>query len=162
MAIALAEARKSPPRPSNFCVGACLVAPSASGERGLLCTGYTLECDGNTHAEQSCFVKLAAQIGCHESELGQHLPPGTVLYTTMEPCFKRSIGNTPCVDRVLALKDREGGQAITTVYVGVAEPTTFVGVNEGRKKLESAGIAVTHVSGYEDEILEVATAGHNE
>lgn len=155
--LALAEARKSPPKPTNFCVGACVVS---AAEDELLVAGYTLECEGNTHAEQSCFIKLAAKYACSEEELGWHLPTGTVLYTTMEPCNKRSIGNVPCVDRVLGLKDTSGGQAIRKVYVGVSEPETFVGVNEGRRKLEEAGIKVIHIPGMQDDILRVATAGH--
>lgn len=66
----------------------------------------------------------------------------------------------PCVDRILGLKRKDGGQAIKTVYVGVWEPETFVGVNEGRRRLEEAGIEVVHVPGFEEEILRVATAGH--
>ncbi|KAK3638329.1 hypothetical protein LTR56_013158 [Elasticomyces elasticus] len=155
--LALDEARKSPPKPTNFCVGACLVADGK-----LLVTGYTLECEGNTHAEQSCFIKLAKKHGCDESQLGGYLPDKTILYTTMEPCNKRSVGNTPCVDRILALRTKGGKQAVETVYVGVSEPETFVGVNEGRKKLADAGIQVEHVPGFEDEILSIATAGHNE
>ncbi|KAK4545979.1 hypothetical protein LTR36_002543 [Oleoguttula mirabilis] len=155
MQLALAEARKSPPKPSNFCVGACLVASGA-----LLVTGYTLECEGNTHAEQCCFIKLAQKYGCGEAELGEHLPEGVVLFTTMEPCNKRSVGNTACVDRILSLRARDSSQAVQTVYVGVSEPETFVGLNEGKRKLEDAGIKVLHVPGFEDEILKVATAGH--
>ncbi|TKA34606.1 hypothetical protein B0A54_13750 [Friedmanniomyces endolithicus] len=161
MQLALDTARKSPPKPTNFCVGACLVAPSPSGGDGeLLMTGYTLECEGNTHAEQSCFIKLSRQYGCDVEQLGERLPRGTVLYTTMEPCNKRSVGNTPCVDRILMLKRDDGRQAIGTVYVGVSEPETFVGANVGKGKLEKAGIRVEHVAGLEDEILMVATAGH--
>jgi len=155
MRLALTEARKSPPKPTNFCVGACLVAQDR-----LLITGYTLECEGNTHAEQSCFIKLAQQYGCLEEDLGEYLPPDTVLYSTMEPCNKRSVGNMPCVDRILRLKRKDGSPAITTVCVGVSEPETFVGVNEGKKKVEDAGIIVAHVSGFEEEVLRVATAGH--
>ncbi|KAF2860093.1 cytidine deaminase-like protein [Piedraia hortae CBS 480.64] len=152
---ALEEAKKSPPKPTNFCVGACL----AEGDE-VLVTGYTLECEGNTHAEQSCFIKLAQQYGCTVEDLGPRLPEGTVLYTTMEPCNKRSVGNTPCVDRISALKREDGSPAIKTVYVGVREPETFVGVNEGEKKLREAGIQMVHVPGMEFEILAVATAGH--
>lgn len=152
MQIALGEARKSPLKPTNFCVGACLVDPSSAGT--ILATGYTLECEGNTHAEQCCFIKLAERLKCDENSLAEHLPEGLVLYTTMEPCNQRSVGNLPCVDRILALKQ------IKTVYQGVQEPETFVGVNEGRRKLENAGIEVVHVPGFEDEILKVATAGH--
>ncbi|KAK5174203.1 uncharacterized protein LTR77_001283 [Saxophila tyrrhenica] len=162
MRLALSEARKSPPKPTNFCVGACSVASGLQNTEGdLLATGYTLECEGNTHAEQSCFIKLAALYGCKEEDLGEHLPEGAVLYTTMEPCNKRSVGNTPCVDRILGLRRRDGRQAIEKVYVGVSEPEKFVGVNEGRKRLEEAGIAVVHVPGFEEEILSVATAGHD-
>jgi pyrimidine deaminase RibD-like protein len=171
MRLALSEARKSPPEPSNFCVGACVVAPTraikedvdASDEeleRCVLTTGYTLECEGNTHAEQCCFIKLAAQHVCSVEEVGSFLPEKSELYTTMEPCNKRSVGNLPCVDRILQLKRKEGRQAIETVYVGVSEPEKFVGVNEGRKRLEDAGISVVHVPGFEKDILSVATAGH--
>lgn len=156
--IALDAASKSPPKPTNFCVGAVLVSPSRNSR--VLVTGYTLECPGNTHAEQSCFIKAAQLNGCNEDSLGQHLPVDTILYTTMEPCNKRSIGNAPCVDRILSLKKSDGGQAIKTVVVGVHEPETFVGVNEGKQKLQEAGIRVVHIPGLEDDILAVATAGH--
>ena len=123
-------------------------------------TGYTLECEGNTHAEQSCFIKFSEQHGCLEERLGEHLPEGTVLYTTMEPCNKRSVGNLPCVDRILGLKDKDGAQAIRKIYVGVSEPNTFVGMNQGKEKLQQAGIEVIHITGLENEIMSVATAGH--
>lgn len=156
--IALEEARKSPPQPTNFCVGALLLAPLEAAEP--LVTGYTLECEGNTHAEQSCFIKLAKRYGCKENELGFHLPDNVTLYTTMEPCNKRSVGNTPCADRILALKKRDGTQAIKVVVCGISEPETFVGVNLGKKKLQDSGIEVISVPGLEEEILAVATAGH--
>lgn len=68
----------------------------------------------------------------------------------------------PCVERILRTKTRDGALAIRAVYVGVREPEKFVGENEGRKKLEDAGVKVVHVPGMEEEILEVATAGHEE
>lgn len=105
-------------------------------------------------------MKLAEKFSCTEEELGEHLPDGVILYTTMEPCNKRSAGNKSCVDRILDLKKNDGTQAIQKVICGVGEPETFVGVNEGRKKLELAGIEVFYVKGLEEEILEVATAGH--
>ena len=151
MSQALQEAKKSPPKPTNYCVGAVLVSEDGST---VLATGYTLECEGNTHAEQSCLIKLSRHYNVSEDSLGDVLPP-SVLYTTMEPCSKRLSGNKTCVDRILGLKG-----TIKTVYLGVSEPETFVGQNEGRQKLESAGIKVVQVKGFEKEILEVATAGH--
>ena len=161
MHLALTEAHKSPPKPTNFRVGACLIAHNPTTQQNdLLATGYTLECEGNTHAEQCCFLKLAAQYNCSETDIGLHLPERVWLYTTMEPCNKRSAGNVACVDRILGLKRADGRLAVERVVVGVAEPETFVGVNEGRERLEGAGIKVVHVPGFEEEILEVATAGH--
>lgn len=149
--LALTEARKSPPKPTNFCVGAVLLTSSPP----IVTTGYTLELPGNTHAEQCCFLKLQSP--------PKPLPSDCSLYTTVEPCNKRSVGNKPCVDRILELKDSDGKLAITTVFVGVLEPETFVGINEGRKKLEAAGVKVVKVDcgrEMEEEILRVATAGH--
>lgn len=149
---ALDLATKSPPKPTNYRVGALLV----DSKRNLvLATGYTLECEGNTHAEQSCFIKLCHQYGVSEEGLANMLPDTTVLYTTVEPCYKRLSGNLPCVERVLRLR-----KVITKVYVGVKEPEKFVGANTGRKQLEDAGIEVVLVDGMEKEILDVAMAGH--
>ncbi|KAF1824611.1 uncharacterized protein K489DRAFT_185930 [Dissoconium aciculare CBS 342.82] len=182
MRLALTEAGRSPPKPTNFCVGACLVAHDSSPAAEVLTTGYTLECAGNTHAEQSCFIKLAQRYGCSVDVLGEKLArefqtsaqqrasgdtdDGSsaegllALYTTMEPCNRRSAGNTPCVDRILALARADGTPVIRRVYVGVSEPETFVGVNLGRRRLTEAGIEVVHVAGLEEAILQVATAGH--
>lgn len=151
LSLALDEARKSPPKPTNFCVGALLVSPSTSPP--ILATGYTLELPGNTHAEQCALSKFASSRNVQEERVAEVLPADTVLYTTMEPCNLRLSGNLPCVDRVL----RAG---IRTVCIGVQEPEKFVGENQGRRKLEDAGVEVLHVTGLEHDILRVATAGH--
>jgi pyrimidine deaminase RibD-like protein len=149
---ALDLARKSPPKTTNYRVGALLIDSKTDT---ILATGYTLECEGNTHAEQSCLIKIAEEYGTPEERLAEILPESTVLYTTVEPCFKRLSGNMPCVERILRLRNN-----IKTVYVGVIEPEKFVGQNSGIKQLEEAGIEVILVKGMEDEILKVATAGH--
>lgn len=115
-----------------------------------------MELPGNTHAEECCLLKLAEQHSTTEENLAEVIKEPHVLYTTVEPCFKRLSGKLPCVERVLRQK-----AWIKTVYVGVQEPETFVGQNEGRKMLEDAGIEVILVKGLEKDILDVATAGHN-
>ena len=152
MCLALEQAQKSPPKPTNYRVGA-LVVDSAANE--ILATGYTLELPGNTHAEQCCFIKLVEKHGVSEENLKDVLPSDLALYTTVEPCSKRLSGNIPCVERVLRLAG-----SIRTVYVGIMEPETFVAENTGKKSLSDAGISLVHVKGFEKEILEVATAGH--
>ena len=152
MRLALEQAQKSPPKPTNYRVGAVLVDSAANQ---ILATGYTLELPGNTHAEQCCFIKLADKHGVSEENLKQALPSDLALYTTVEPCSKRLSGHLPCVERVLRLAG-----CIRTVYVGIMEPETFVAENTGKKSLDDAGISLVHVEGFENEILEVATAGH--
>lgn len=85
----------------------------------------------------------------------------------MEPCTHRLSGNISCVERILATKDAQGRQAIDMVVVGVGEPDTFVKVNEGRRRLEEAGVRVLKMEGeeaqgLEERILRVARAGHVE
>lgn len=155
--LALSQAHESPPKPTNFRVGALLV-DADTGK--VLASGYTLEAPGNTHAEQSALIKYGQVHGLPEERVGEVLPPNTVLYTTMEPCNMRSAGNMTCVDRILRTKDRDGKPAIRKVYSGVREPEKFVGENRGRAKLEESGIECVYITGLEQEILEVATAGH--
>ncbi|KAI1346224.1 cytidine deaminase-like protein [Xylaria sp. FL0043] len=153
MKLALSLASKSPPKPTNYRVGAVMV-DIATNE--VLATGYTLELPGNTHAEQCCIEKLAQKYAATRTHLGEALPDAVALYTTVEPCSQRLSGNTPCVDRILSV-----GRRIRTVYVGVQEPDTFVTGNSSRRKLEEAGIEVVLVGGFEKDILDVATAGHS-
>lgn len=153
---ALELAKQSPPKPTNFRVGAILIDEASNK---VLATGFTLELPGNTHAEQCCLIKFAASKNVEEGQVVHALPPNTVIYTTMEPCNKRSVGNTPCVERILATQKGVNG-GIKTVYLGITEPEKFVGENNGRTRLEAAGVVCIHVPGLESEILEVATAGH--
>ncbi|CAK7264857.1 hypothetical protein SEPCBS119000_001217 [Sporothrix epigloea] len=162
MCKALDLARQSPPKPSNFRVGALVVDVATDT---VLATGYTLELPGNTHAEQCCFQKLAEQYGVNEDELAllpeAKLPRQLALYTTMEPCSVRLSGNLPCVQRILRLVAAESSVTRrVTVYSGIMEPGTFVSENTGRQILEAAGIQFVHVPSLEEEILAVATAGH--
>ncbi|PHH61359.1 hypothetical protein CDD81_437 [Ophiocordyceps australis] len=153
---ALELAKQSPPKPSNFRVGAILVRlDSHDNSLATVATGYTLECPGNTHAEECCLIKLAQQHSVSEEGLAQAIQHPHALYTTMEPCSKRLSGKLSCVERVLRQRSW-----IRKVYVGVEEPQTFVSGNAGRQMLQDAGIDIHHVAGLESEILGIATAGH--
>lgn len=153
MQYALALAKHAPPKPTNFCVGAVLVEEITNR---VLTTGYTMELPGNTHAEQCCLMKYDEIAAVDDIK-----PQRLVIYTTMEPCNKRASGNKPCTETILETKNRSHG-GIKTVFVGVREPEKFVRQNTSRAKLEEADIGYTHVPGLEEEILAVATAGHEE
>ena len=157
MRLALDQAHESPPKPSNFRVGALLVDEETGA---ILSRGYTLELEGNTHAEQCCLMKFAQAHNVPEERVGEVLPPNAVIYTTMEPCNLRLSGNLPCVDRIIRTKGKDGSAGIKKVYLGVKEPEKFVGENQGRSKLEEHGIECIHIPGFEGDILRVATAGH--
>lgn len=91
-------ANLSPPKPTNFRVGAILVyrrpanpsnvlIPSDPAAKALILTqtnifddtvlsmGFTLELPGNTHAEQCCLAKYATRCGVTANELPDILPP---------------------------------------------------------------------------------------
>lgn len=163
----LSLAEKSPPRPTNFRIGALLLSRKdgdlSTEQDELLSTGYTMELAGNTHAEQCCLSNYASTHSVPDERIAEVLPdtPGRklVLYVTMEPCGKRLSGNLPCVQRIIQTKEN-GRRGIEKVYFGVKEPETFVGQSEGCRRLTEAGIEWRVVQGLEREILTVATAGH--
>ncbi|KAL1956922.1 hypothetical protein VTO42DRAFT_6669 [Malbranchea cinnamomea] len=187
LAQCLSLATQSPPKPTNFRVGALLLIRRQSKHKNndndseestfddrIVSTGYTLELPGNTHAEQSCLKKLASKHNVFEEQVGRAIkreceasegPAQVVMYVTMEPCGKRLSGNTPCVERIIQAGKSEGGiegRGIDVVYFGVKEPGTFVGESQGCRMLDEAGIKWEHIGGMEEEILKVATEGHRQ
>ncbi|CAK9441793.1 uncharacterized protein LODBEIA_P56610 [Lodderomyces beijingensis] len=143
MEMAIAEAEKCGETQTQFNVGCVLVHDGK-----VISTGHSRELEGNTHAEQCALEKLFAETGKRD------VPPGTELYTTMEPCSLRLSGNLPCVDRILALPN------IRTCFVGVLEPDVFVKNNSSYKRLKDAGVSYVHIPGYEEKCLEIAKRGH--
>jgi pyrimidine deaminase RibD-like protein len=164
---ALNLARRSPPKPTNFRVGALLVSypgNNASSAK-ILSTGYTLELEGNTHAEQCALAKLASQLSIAESELSKVLTSeaNVTIYTTLEPCGVRLSGNTPCVQRIIATRNAcHGIGGIRKVIFGAKEPGTFVKDSESCRMMSEAGIEWEYVDGIKDEILAVAKEGHKQ
>lgn len=128
MRLAIAEAHKSGPVAGAYCVG-CVVARN----NRVLSTGFSRELPGNTHAEQVALTKLDFQA------------EGATVYTTMEPCSRRTSGNVPCVASCL----RAG---VTRVVVGVLEPKNFVEC-EGVQQLRDGGVQVDVLAGLEAECL---------
>ena len=155
MRLAISLTQGAPLRPDNYRVGAILFDPSTNT---VLSTGYTMELPGNTHAEQCALAKLAADRRVPEERVGEVIPTGTVLYSTLEPCVRRLSGNMSCVDRIL--QTLQHGKGICKVYVGVKEPDTFVEGNNAFEALKTAGVDCEFLQGYEAEIMKIATAGH--
>lgn len=155
-------ARQSPPKPTNFRVGAVLCSYAAAGTGATpstLSTGYTLELEGNTHAEQCALDKLVAG---NEQELQDILTPEVhaILYTSLEPCSLRLSGNVPCVQRIIATRRNNPAGGIRTVIFGAKEPGTFVKDSKSCQLLTDAGIDWQYIPDLEEEILSIAMEGH--
>mmetsp|Transcript_32319 Transcript_32319/g.52376 ORF Transcript_32319/g.52376 Transcript_32319/m.52376 type:complete len:435 (+) Transcript_32319:49-1353(+) len=107
-------AYESNPVDSAYCVG-CIVV---GGDGKEIATGYSRELEGNTHAEECALRKMndALKNGSLKSEDLKDLK----MYATMEPCSKRTSGNTPCVSSILQFG------RIKRVFVGALEPKQFV------------------------------------
>jgi pyrimidine deaminase RibD-like protein len=156
LSYALELAKQSPPKPTNFRVGCVIVSysPDAPPEGKPISFGYTLEREGNTHAEQNALAKIA--------ENSVQLTPAmnVYLYTTLEPCGLRLSGQTPCVQRIIATRKDDPDGGVRKVIFGAREPGTFVKDSKSLQLLDEAGIPWEYVEGMEQEILKVATEGH--
>jgi pyrimidine deaminase RibD-like protein len=131
---AIELARRSPPAPGAFSVGAVIVAGGTE-----LATGYSREADPKNHAEEAALAKLDPQ--------DPRLRHAT-LYSTLEPCSERATkSRLPCTDRVIAA-------GIPTVVIAWREPATFVVNCVGVEKLEQHGVRVLELP----ELAEAAMA----
>ncbi len=59
---------------------------------------------------------------------------GATVYTTLEPCSRRTPGKTPCADHLIK-------RQVSTVFIGMYDPDPRI-YGEGWQKLQSAGIAL--------------------
>ncbi|MEV0298399.1 deaminase [Nocardia sp. NPDC050710] len=115
-------ARRCPPSPTAFSVGAVVVADGVE-----ISTGYSRETDEKVHAEESALNKLDAD--------DPRLTSATI-YSTLEPCSQRATATRlPCTDRILAA-------GIARVVIAWREPTTFVTNCVGVEKLRQHGVTV--------------------
>lgn len=142
MKLSIAEANKSIPLESAYCVGAVLVDPKTNT---ILATGFSRELPGNTHAEECCFLKLQNQEKENIIPSAADIIKNSTIYTTMEPCSKRLSGNVPCVNHIL----RYG---VSRVVMGVKEPENFVHCT-GVQLLRDKGVEVIILEGFQEECL---------
>lgn len=126
---AIAEAGLCPPSYTAFSVGAILV--DADGKE--IVRGYSRETEPHVHAEEAALAKLPSDAG--------PLAEAT-LYSTLEPCSKRSSLRRTCSELVL-------GAGIGRVVIAWREPDTFVDC-EGVEILLDAGVNVVELPGLAD------------
>ncbi|HET9655149.1 MAG TPA: dihydrofolate reductase family protein [Kineosporiaceae bacterium] len=117
---AIELSRRCPPSATAYSVGAILVAQDGTE----LASGHSRETDPRVHAEEAALAKLGP-----DPRLA-----GATLYSTLEPCSRRSADRTPCARLVIAA-------GVRRVVIAWREPPLFVDC-DGVELLAGAGIAV--------------------
>ena len=130
---AIAESEQCPICRSCYRVGAVII--TQAGERFA---GYTHESSATHHAEQEALLKAVAA----QADLR-----GATIYTSMEPCSKRSSEPESCTQLIL----RHG---FSRVVFACYEPDCFVAC-EGAYTLRTAGVEVAVYPDLKAEVLRV-------
>jgi 5-amino-6-(5-phosphoribosylamino)uracil reductase len=117
-AIGLAE---KCPASATFRVGAVVTDPGGA----VLATGHSGESDPHDHAEEVALAKLA------------EVPPGSAIYSSLEPCSSRASRPVSCTEHILA-------SPIERVVFAWREPDLFVDC-QGAERLRAAGRTVVEV-----------------
>ena len=125
LAEAIALSWRCPPSQSAFSVGALIVDPAGS----VLAQGWSRPADPHDHAEEAAILSLGE---------GWTAPPGSTLYSSMEPCSTRASRPRSCAELILAA-------GIDRVVFAWREPTLFVD-GRGSELLAAAGVVVVELS----------------
>ena len=125
--------KKCPPSKTAFSVGAIIV--STDGE--VIATGYSREGDPHDHAEETALAKVE----------GDPRLLSSTIYTSLEPCSKRSSHPLTCTQLILAA-------GIPRVVLAWREPNIFVDC-EGAQLLRAAGCEVIEIPDLAPAVREV-------
>jgi pyrimidine deaminase RibD-like protein len=126
--------RSCPPSETAFSVGAIIVAEAGK----IISTGYSRETDPHDHAEEIAISKL---------QPGDPRPATATIYSTLEPCSKRSSRPRTCTELIIAA-------GIGRVVLAWREPSIFVDC-EGVELLQAAGLDVIEYPDLADEVKQV-------
>ncbi|RMI31570.1 dCMP deaminase [Actinomadura harenae] len=128
LALACDLAALCPPSETAFSVGAVIVAPDGTE----LARGHSRESDPHDHAEESALAKLRAG----------GVPPGTTVYSSLEPCGARKSRPRPCAELIVAA-------GIRRVVFAWREPSLFV-EGTGDEHLRAHGVEVVELPALAD------------
>lgn len=124
LAATIALSRRCPPSDTAFSVGALVVAADGT----VLAEGFSRRHDPHDHAEEAALAALGP---------GWTAPPGTTVYSSLEPCSARASRPRTCTALILAA-------GIGRVVFAWREPSIFVDC-EGAELLRAAGVEVVEV-----------------
>jgi pyrimidine deaminase RibD-like protein len=121
---AVALARRCPPSATAFSVGALVV--DAGGR--VLAEGWSRRRDAVEHAEEAALADLGT---------GWRAPPGTTVYSSLEPCGARASRPRTCSELIAAA-------GVARVVFAWREPALFVAA-DGAARLRAAGVEVVEL-----------------
>ena len=124
MAEAIVLSWRSPPSQTAFSVGALIV----DGTGAVLAEGWSRPQNPQDHAEEAAILGLGPNWTA---------PPGTTLYSSMEPCSTRASRPRSCSQLIVAA-------GICRVVFAWREPSLFV-EGRGAELLAAAGVEVVEV-----------------
>jgi diaminohydroxyphosphoribosylaminopyrimidine deaminase/5-amino-6-(5-phosphoribosylamino)uracil reductase len=130
----IALSRRSPPSRTAFSVGALVV----DADGGVLAQGYSRPHDPHDHAEEIALAGLGP---------GWQAPPGSTLYSSLEPCSARASRPRTCTDLIL-------GAGIGRVVFAWREPSIFV-EGRGAELLRAGGVEVVEMPELAAQVREV-------
>lgn len=116
-------ARRCPPSDSAFSVGALVVGADGA----VLAQGWSRRDDPKVHAEEAALGDLDGRV-----------PPGTTVYSSLEPCSVRASRPRTCTQLILAA-------GVERVVFAWREPSLFVDC-EGAELLRAAGVEVVELA----------------
>jgi pyrimidine deaminase RibD-like protein len=131
---AIELAHRCPPSDTAFSVGALVVAADGT----LLAEGWSRMHDSHDHAEEAALASLGD---------GWRAPPGTTVYSSLEPCSVRASRPRTCTELILAA-------GVERVVFAWREPSIFVDC-EGAELLRAAGLEVVEVPELAEEVRAV-------
>jgi diaminohydroxyphosphoribosylaminopyrimidine deaminase / 5-amino-6-(5-phosphoribosylamino)uracil reductase len=124
LSLAIDLAKQCPPSDTAFSVGCVIVG----GQGSEISQGFSRE-RPHFHAEESALSKIAPD----DERL-----PGATLYSSLEPCTRRSSRPRTCTELIIA-------SGIRRVVIAWREPPVFVADAHGADALHAAGITVVEV-----------------
>ncbi len=121
LARAVELAWRCTPSDAAFSVGALVVG----ADRTVLADGWSRRTDPAEHAEEAALATLAA------------VPPGTTVYSSLEPCSARASRPRTCTELIIAA-------GVARVVFAWREPSLFVDC-DGAELLRAAGVEVVEL-----------------
>jgi pyrimidine deaminase RibD-like protein len=139
LAEAIALARRCPPSPTAFSVGAVVVGYGRSPNGERLADGWSRRDDPHDHAEEVALRALATREAVEAATV--------TVYSSLEPCSARASRQRSCTELILAA-------GIRRVVFAWREPALFLDC-DGAERLREGGVEVIEVPGLAQGVKDV-------